>query len=161
MKKWILCIWTVLCLVLAAGCGKSSAGPESGTSLQKFYDSILAQQPEGVEELIFFEESDPGLIESLYPGITEIDLAQQAFYMPPIITAPCEIVLVEVMDSADVEQVVDIFQARIDDGADDTAYPDSAAGWQKNGQVQQSGNFVCMIVLPDGYVIPENVFDIN
>ena len=78
--------------------------------------------------------------------------------MPPIVTHPCEIVLVEVKQSEDVQTVMDIFQARIDLGADNTAYPESAAGWQQYAQVQNSGNFVCMIVLPKGYVIPENVF---
>lgn len=57
------------------------------------------------------------------------------------------------------ESVADIFQARIDMGADNTNYPESAAGWQLYAQVQKSGNFVCMIVLPGGYVIPENVFE--
>ena len=72
----------------------------------------------------------------------------------------CEIVLVEVKNDADVQNVADIFQARIDMGADNTNYPESAAGWQLYAQVQKSGNFVCMIVLPEGYVIPENVFEV-
>ena len=62
-------------------------------------------------------------------------------------------------NDADVQAVADIFQARIDMGADNTNYPESAAGWQLYAQVQKSGNFVCMIVLPGGYVIPENVFE--
>jgi hypothetical protein len=79
--------------------------------------------------------------------------------MPPIATHPCEIVLVEVKNDTDVQAVADIFQARIDMGADNTNYPESAAGWQLYAQVQKSGNFVCMIVLPGNYVIPENVFE--
>ena len=43
---------------------------------------------------------------------------------------------------------------------DNTTYPESAAGWQLYAQVQSSGNFVCMIVLPEGYTIPENVFEL-
>ena len=112
----------------------------------------------GAEELILFEESNPDLIANFYPGLEQIDLNQQVFYMPPIVTHPCEIVMVEVANAADVQTVVDIFQARIDMGADNGSYPESAAGWQLYAQVQHSGNFVCMIVLPGGYVIPENVF---
>ena len=78
--------------------------------------------------------------------------------MPPIVTHPCEIVLVEVANKEDVQTVADIFQARIDMGADDVSYPESASGWQLYAQVQVSGNFVCMIVLPKGYVIPKDVF---
>ena len=121
---------------------------------------MLAAQPTDAEALIFFEESDPNLIDSFYPGLEEIELNQQVFYMPPIATHPCEIVLVEVADAADVQAVTDIFRARIELGADNTTYPESAAGWQNYAQVQQSGNFVCMIVLPQGYVIPENVFEL-
>ena len=62
-------------------------------------------------------------------------------------------------NDADVQAVADIFQVRIDMGADNTTYSESAAGWQLYAQVQRSGNFVCMIVLPEGYVIPENVFE--
>ena len=57
--------------------------------------------------------------------------------------------------------MADIFQKRIDMGADNTNYPESAAGWAKYAKVHKSGNFVCMIVLPEGYVIPENVFEMQ
>ena len=158
MKKLILA-----CLVLVMGlplvsCGKKVAGPEPGTPLNTFYEAVLAAQPEEAEELIFFEESNPDLINSFYSGLDGIELSQQVFYMPPIATHPCEIVLVEVKDGANVQAVAEIFQGRINLGADNTNYPESAAGWQRYAQVQQSGNYVCMIVLPEGYTIPENVF---
>ena len=158
MKKLLLIILTFAMIVSLFGCGGKDEGPEPGTPVSSFYDAILADQPEDTEDLIFFEESDSALINSFYPGLDGIELSQQAFYMPPIATHPCEIVLVEVKDAANVQAVVDIFQARIDLGADNTTYPESAAGWQLYGQVQCSGNFVCMIALPEGYVVPENVF---
>lgn len=164
MKKFAALILAMVCITGLVGCGENAAdqnGPEAGAPLSTFYQAILDAQPENAEELIFFEESDPGLITSFYPGLLDIELNQRAFYMPPVATAPCEIVLVEVKNSGDVQTVADIFQARIDTGADDTAYPENAAGWANNAEVQQSGNFVCMIVLPDGYTIPENVFDLS
>ena len=109
-------------------------------SLELFYQAIIDAQPEDAEELILFEEFNPGLIASFYTGLDEIELSQQAFYMPPIATHPCEIVLVEVKDAANVQAVADIFQARIDLGVDNTTYPESAAGWQLYAQVQHSGN---------------------
>ena len=121
--------------------------------------AIMGAQPANAEQLILFEEANPDLIASFYPGLDAIELNQQAYYMPPIATHPCEIVLVEVKNDTDVQAVADIFQARIDMGADNTNYPESAAGWQLYAQVQKSGNFVCMIVLPGDYVIPENVFE--
>ena len=159
MKKSIVAILVLALCFSLAGCGGKSEGPAPGTPLNSFYDAVLAVQPEDAEALILFEESNPALINSFYPGLEDIELNQQAFYMPPIATHPCEIVLVEVKDSANVKAVAEIFQARIDMGADNTDYPESAAGWQLYAQVHQSGNFVCMIVLPEGYVIPENVFE--
>ena len=160
MKRVILIVLTLAMIVSLVGCSGKDKGPEPGTPVSLFYDAVLAAQPEGTEDLIFFEESNPALINSFYPGLDGIELSQQVFYMPPIATHPCEIVLVEVKDAANVQAVVDIFQARIDLGADNTTYPESAAGWQLYAQVQCSGNFVGMIVLPEGYVVPENVFDL-
>lgn len=160
MKKLLLIILTFVMIVSLFGCGGKDKGPEPGTPVSSFYDAILATQPEGTESLIFFEESNPASINSFYPGLDGIELSQQAFYMPPIATHPCEIVLVEVKDAANVQAVMDIFRARIDLGADNTTYPESAAGWKLYAQVQCSGNFVCMIVLPEGYKIPENVFEL-
>ena len=160
MKKLIPFVLSLTMIVSLCGCAAKDKGPEPGTPVNSFYEAVLAAQPEGAEDLIFFEESNPDLINSFYPGLESIELNQQAFYMPPIATHPCEIVLVEVKDAANVQAVVDIFQSRIDLGADNTTYPESAAGWQSYAQTQHSGNFVCMIVLPEGYVIPENVFDL-
>ena len=159
MKKASALLLALVMMVSICGCGnEKEAAPAPGTDLSIFYQAILDAQPADAEELILFEEFNPDLIASFYPGLESIALNQQAFYMPPIATHPCEIVLVEVTNSADVQAVADIFQARIDLGSDNSNYPESAAGWKQFAQVQQSGNFVCMIVLPEGHVIPENVF---
>lgn len=159
MKKTFVLLLVLLMLVSVCGCSnEKSEGPSPGTSLETFYQAILEAQPADAEELILFEEYNDDLIASFYPGLEKIKLNQKVFYMPPIATHPCEIVMVEVANSADVQAVADIFQARIDLGSDNTNYPESAAGWKLFAQVQQSGNFVCMIVLPEGNVIPENVF---
>ena len=128
MKKIISTVLIVMLSLTLFACGKADNGPKPGTPLETFYEAILAAQPEDAEALIFFEESNPALIDSFYAGLDKIALSQQAFYMPPIATHPCEIVLVEVKDAADVQAVVDIFQARIDLGADNVAYLESAAG---------------------------------
>ena len=163
MKKLVMMLMTMILLVSFCGCNaeETKKGPEPGTALSTFYQAVLDAQPADAEALILFEENNPALIGSFYPGLDAIELNQQAYYMPPIATHPCEIVLVEVKNEADVQKVADIFQARIDMGADNTTYPESAAGWAKFAQVHKSGNFVCMIVFPEGYVIPENVFEMQ
>lgn len=158
MKK-LLALGLALLLLALCGCGNEKAeGPAPGTELSVFYQAVLDAQPEGAEELILFEEFNPDLIASFYPGLESIELNQQVFYMPPIATHPCEIVMAEAKNSEDAEKVAEIFQARIDIGSDNSNYPESAEGWKLYAQVQRSGNFVCMIVLPAGNVIPENVF---
>lgn len=160
MKKTISMLLVLLMIVSLCGCAsEKQEGPAPGTALATFYQAVMDAQPKDAEELLLFEEFNPDLIASFYPGLEKIELSQQAYYMPPIATYPCEIVLVEVKNDADVQKVADIFQARIKMGADDTTYPDSAKGWSLYAQVQTSGNFVCMIVLPEGYVIPETVFE--
>lgn len=159
MKKTLALLLVLVMMASICGCGsEKEEGPAPGTELSIFFQAVLDAQPADAEELIFFEESNPDLIASFYPGLESIALNQQAFYMPPIATHPCEIVLVEVANQEDVQAVAEIFQTRIDIGSDNTDYPESAAGWQQYAQVHRSGNFVCMIVLPKGYVIPENVF---
>ena len=159
MKKTVSMLLVFLMFLSLCGCGnEKNDGPAPGTALHTFYQAIMDAQPEGAEELVLFEESNPDLIANFYPGLDSVALNQQAYYMPPIATHPCEIVMVEVENNDDVQAVADIFQARIDLGADVANYPESAEGWKIYAQVQTSGNFVCMIVLPEGYVIPENVF---
>ena len=159
MKKIFALLLVVLIAATVCGCSnEKEEGPAPGTALSTFYQAIMDVQPADAEELILFEEFNPDLIASFYPGLERIDLNQQVFYMPPIATYPCEIVMVEAKNSEDAQAVAEIFQARIDLGSDETDYPESAAGWKLYAQVQRSGNFVCMIVLPEGHVIPENVF---
>ena len=110
------------------------------------------------EEFILFPESNPAIIEELYEGLSAVELNQTVFYIHPITGFACEIMLVEVANDSDVQTVKDIFEGRITLGKDDTFYAETAALWKTNAQVQASGNYVCMIALPTGYEIPENVF---
>lgn len=161
MKKIIALVLVLIMTVSLCACaGAKEEGLAPGTDLALIYQAILDAQPADCEELVLFEESDPGLIGSFYYGLDSIEFAQEAYYMPPIATHPCEIILVEVKNSEDVQAVADIFKARIELGSDNLSYPESAAGWQMYAQVQQSGNYVAMVVLPEGYVVPENVFEL-
>lgn len=99
---------------------------------------------------VMFPEENPDMIESLYPGLTAVETKQLVVYMPPVVGFACEIVMVEAASEADAETVRGILQARIDTAADDTAYPDNAAGWKNNAQVFVNGTYVVLSALPDG-----------
>ena len=137
----------------ASSGGASSAGGE--VSFDAVYKGILDAQ-ENTDELIFFPEEGADAIESLYPGLTALDPTRLQLYLPPVTGYACEILLVEVAEG-DVDAAKAILQDRIDSGAGDTGYPENAVLWQNNAQVQVQGNCLCMIALPDGYTIPENV----
>ncbi len=137
----------------ASSGGASSAGGE--VSFDAVYQGILDAQ-ENTDELIFFPEEGADAIESLYPGLTALDPTRLQLYLPPVTGYACEILLVEVAEG-DVDAAKAILQDRIDSGAGDTGYPENAVLWQNNAQVQVQGNCLCLIALPDGYTIPENV----
>lgn len=165
MKKLISAVLAFVLVFSLAACAKSPAEKPTeppvpaDLNLENVYQSILdAQKDTGKEELVMFPEYDADLIGSFYNGLADVELKQQVVYMPPVTGYACEIVLVEVADSANVKTVMDIFQARINSGANDAGYPENAVLWQNNAKVQSAGNYVAMVALPDGYVIPENVF---
>ena len=137
----------------ASSGGASSAGGE--VSFDAVYQGILDAQ-ENTDELIFFPEEGADAIESLYPGLTALDPTRLQLYLPPVTGYACEILLVEVAEG-DVDAAKAILQDRLDSGAGDTGYPENAVHWQNHAQVQVQGNRLCLIALPDGYTIPENV----
>ena len=87
-----------------------------------------------------------GMHNDLYPGIADIGTKQLVIYQPMMGAVVCEIALAEVSNTADVEAVKDIFQARIDAQVDGGAwYPESIEGWKNNSRIVTNGNFVMMI----------------
>ena len=160
-----LCALALALTACGGGSNASSGGGSSGAagsggevSFDAVYQGILdAQKDSGQEELIFFPEEGADAIESLYPGLSALNPSRVQLYLPPVTGYACEILLVEVAEG-DVDAAKAILQDRIDSGANDTGYPENAVLWQNNAQVQVQGNCLCMIALPDGYTIPENVF---
>ena len=169
MKRLIcLILASVFVLSVLAGCGgdkasaeqqEEKAAAEQAVDLQVVYQSLLDMQADtGKEPLVLFAESDTELIESFYAGLSEIKLAQRVFYMAPVTGYACEVMLVEAADKADVARIDEIFQNRVNIGATTTSGTTKDL-WANNAVVQTSGSCVAMIVLPDGYVIPENIFE--
>ena len=167
--KRLLSILTLCALMLAltaCGSGGTSGGASSGTagsggdiSFDAVYQGILDAQ-ENTDELILFPEEGADAIESLYPGLTALNPVRIQLYLPPVTGYACEILLVEVAED-DVDAAKAILQDRIDSAANDTGYPENAVLWQNNAQIQTQGNCLCMIALPDGCTIPENVFSLT
>ena len=162
----ILTLCALMLALTACGSGGTSGGASSGAagsggdiSFDAVYQGILDAQ-ENTDELILFPEEGADAIESLYPGLTALNPARIQLYLPPVTGYACEILLVEVAED-DVDAAKAILQDRIDSGANDTGYPENAVLWQNNAQIPTQGNCLCMIALPDGCTIPENVFSLT
>ncbi len=176
MKRFILGILSVACVFSFAACKNQTTSDnlddnvidinENNNSstetkdLENVYDYIIEAQPENLKnDLTFFQETDQEMIESYYPGLSDISLKQENIYTPAIIGFAQEIALVEVENSNDVDKVKEIFNKRIEDCKNSVACdPEINELWATNAEVQVSGNFVAMIALPEGYIIPNNVF---
>ena len=160
MKK-IISVLLLACMLtgVLAGCQKQDAPVPENLDLTEVYTAILDAQGEKKNELVLLEEPlDGDYIQSAYPGVTDVACKQLVAYVAPVAGFATEIILAETEKDEDVQTVKDIFQSRIDAAKSDTFYPDTAAFWEKNAQIQNVGRYVAMIVLPDGYTIPENVF---
>ena len=74
--------------------------------------------------------------------------------MAPVTNAPFEIILVEVANEADVQTVLDIFQARVDRESGDSTYPENAEAWMNECRITSRGNYVFLAVLMGSAEIP-------
>ena len=159
-KKLLLTIVALITLFSFTGCGKEEE--TKVLNMEEVYQSVIAlQEGNGKEALVMFPETSDEYLEMFYPGFSDIERLQTVAYMAPVTGFATEIILVEVTNKDDAKTMEDIFEARIEKGASDTTYPETAIHWANNGQVHTYGNYVCMIVLPEGYTIPENVFELE
>lgn len=123
--------------------------------VNELYQAILAEQPADLEPLAMFDESEnKELIKNYYPNFYNCDYEQILYYAPAIAGYPCEIMIVQTSTEREADYIEDEFIARIEMGAADETYPENAEGWITRAEVQRDGNFVVMIVLPEGYEIP-------
>ena len=166
IKRIIAAVLAAAALLTFTACGKDkeTAADTAVTApvrdLEETYQSLLAMQADtGLSAPVMFAEDSTDVIEQLYSGLSQIKLTQRVAYMSPVTSYACEVLLVEAADPADVPAITDIFNARINIGAVGSGDAESRDVWSRNAKVQTSGSCVAMIVLPDGYIIPENIFE--
>ena len=143
----------------AGGTGDSSQGgaetpsePETpaaeNVDLQSFFDTINTAY-----EMPFMMAVDSTGLDSFYAGLTGISTQQLVVYQCGMSPASAgDVALVQVSDSADVEAVKAIFQARIDymTGADGGMpgawYPGPTEMWLNSSRIVSNGNYVMLVV---------------
>ena len=175
IKLISLLLAAALMLGLLAGCGTPSvpettapettpattAAPET-TAPQAELPDLETLYNQGIEVLnqmgddapILFPETDVNYLSNFYNGLADVELKQLYAGVAPVTNAPFEIILVEVANEADVQTVLDIFQARMDRECDDSTYPENAEAWMNNCRITSRGNYVFLAVLMGSAEIP-------
>ena len=121
--------------------------PAEGVDLSAFYADMTGQYQFG-----FLELASTELLDGYYAGLSGIVAKQCLVYITQMSMNNGEFGLVQVEDSADVEAVKAIFQARIDymagdgEGPGDAWYPGPTEQWKNNSRVVSNGNYVMMVV---------------
>lgn len=88
----------------------------------------------------------PEMLDSYYPGLSDLELAQCHIFMPMISAVPFEIALIQVSNSADMESVKAILQARIDGQVSNHHnYPMIIENWEVNSRIQVCGDYIMMV----------------
>ena len=151
MKMKLTALFFALTLVLSlAACGGKDDAPQEtakDVNLTDFYNTLLEEKE--WPELMALEGE---LLDSFYPGLSEISTRQCLVNSAAISAAVGEIALVEVENSEDVQAVSDIFQARIDYQVGDDSnpggawYPETIEGWKNNSKIASNGNYVMLAV---------------
>ena len=170
-KMIALLLAAAMMVGLLAGCGNASApettapattsAPETTApqaelpDLETLYNEgmeVLAQM--GDDAPILFPETDVNYLNNFYQGLADVELKQLYAGVAPVTNAPFEIILVEVANEADVQTVLDIFQARVDRECDDSTYPENAEAWMNDCRITSRGNYVFLAVLMGSAEIP-------
>ncbi|MBQ3135164.1 MAG: DUF4358 domain-containing protein [Oscillospiraceae bacterium] len=112
--------------------------------LAAFYNGIFTD-PDNSPAML---PMDNDALDAFYPGLNAIALKQKVAYMPMMTAVPCEIVLVECANAADVAAVKAIFNARIAAQVDNHFnYPMVIEAWEREAKVVANGNFVALLVV--------------
>ena len=125
--------------------------PAPSVDLAAFYETVASG-----DNMPAMMQAEGEVLDSFYPGLTGIQTNQCGVYTAMISAAVGEIALVEVQNSADVQAVKDIFQARInyqvgdDQNPGGAWYPASIEGWKNGSRIVSNGNYVMLIALSEG-----------
>ena len=147
MKKLLILVLTALTLTLTACGGNENTNSPADADLQGLYDT-LAEEFQWEEGYLVDIEGE--MLESYYPGLSEISTKQFIAKMPMMSSVVNEIVFLQCETEEDATQVAEILQDRIDYQVGDENnpggawYPESIEAWKK-GQVIQQGTYVAMI----------------
>ena len=140
MKKLTALLLALVMTLALAACGGEKA--QEAPDLNIVYEDFIAS----LDEAPMMMDVTDDVVETFYPGLSSISLKQSVLVTAAISAVAYEVAMVECADSADVETVQGIFQARIDSQVDGGAmYPATVEAWE-GAEILTSGNVVALIV---------------
>ena len=142
MKRELTFTMTLLqAMSLLTACG-SSGKQESEVDLTACFTQMVKDS--GLDEN-YMTDLEGEMLESYYPGISDISTKQFLAKAPMMSGVVNEMVLMQCENEEDAGKAAAILQERIDTQAEGGAwYPESMEAWG-NGQVIQHGTYVAMI----------------
>ena len=155
MKKNAFALFLALALALTlAACGGTaesnpSESPAKDVDLEAWY-AELTETTLNIEDWPKQMPLEGEMLDSYYPGLSDISVKFQAVSTAAISAAVGELAVVETENAEDVSTVEAIFQARIDYQVGDETnpgaafYPDTIEQWQRTAQIVTQGNRVLL-----------------
>ena len=123
---------------------EANTSASSSVDLAAFFETLFPD-PENAPAVVDLTDA-PEMLDSYYAGLSDLTLAQCHIFMPMMTAVPFEIALIQVSDSADMETVKTILQARIDSQVNNFHnYPMVIENWEVNSRIQVCGDYVMMV----------------
>ena len=143
MKKVLSILLSATLLLLLAACGGGGNDATEAPDLNQYYEDFMAALGEDNAPAMIDVEED--FMAQLYPGLENYKLKQAVVKTAMISTTAFEFALVELEDASKVQEVADIFQARIDYQVETGAfYPMTLESWEK-AEIITKGSVVALI----------------
>ena len=142
MKRVLTFTMTLLlAMSLLTACGNSGK-QEPEVDLTAYFTQMVKDA--GLDEN-YMTDLEGEMLESYYPGISDIPTKQFLAKAPMMSGVVNEVVLMQCETEEDAAKAVTILQQRITDQAEGGAwYPESMEAWSR-GEVLQNGTYVAMI----------------
>lgn len=155
MKKAFLFLLSALTLMMTlTACGGETAEPAAEVDLQGFYQSLTEAYSEDFNWNDYLVDIEDEMLETYYPGLSELTAKQLVAKMPMMSAAVNEFVFMQCETEEDAAKAAEIFQSRIDYQAGDENnpggawYPESIEAWKKAAVIRH-GSYVALIASTD------------
>lgn len=157
MKKWMALAAVALTLMgLLTACGGKEESGEKEVDLTAFYAEL--EKEYGWDDG-YMEDIEGEMLESYYPGLSDITTKQFVGKMPLMSAVVNEMVFLQCETEEDASEAVALLQERVDSQAEGGAwYPESMKAWG-NGAVIQQGTYVAMIAVGEYQEAVEEAFN--